>query len=175
VRFGGSAGVKDWPQYDRTWLRGDVIAGFTILGLLIPEGMAHAELAGLPPQAAFYAVPIGLLLYAIFGTLRQLMVAVSAVITTMSAATVSPLVAFWLAFISQFGVLTYEALQGLLIAVSILLAMLVWRASQPRLRVLGRTPAGIEFSDMAQHPENRRTCCSAACARQCATCSIAAG
>jgi high affinity sulfate transporter 1 len=75
------------------WLRGDLIAGLTILALLIPEGMAYAELAGLPPQTAFYAAPIGLLLYAIFGTSRQLMVAVSAVIATMSAAAVAPLAA----------------------------------------------------------------------------------
>ena len=72
--------------YQRAWLRFDLIAGLTILALLIPEGMAYAELAGLPPQTAFYAAPIGLLLYAIFGTSRQLMVAVSAAIATMSAA-----------------------------------------------------------------------------------------
>jgi high affinity sulfate transporter 1 len=55
--------------------------------------MAYAEIAGMPPQTAFYAAPIGLLLYAVFGTSRQLVVAVSAVIATMSAATVAPLAA----------------------------------------------------------------------------------
>jgi sulfate permease, SulP family len=86
--------ILTWlPGYQRGWLRGDFIAGLTILALLIPEGMAYAELAGLPPQTAFYAAPIGLLLYAIFGTSRQLMVAVSAVIATMSAAAVAPLAA----------------------------------------------------------------------------------
>ena len=84
--------ILQWlPTYQRGWLRFDLIAGLTILALLIPEGMAYAELAGLPPQTAFYAAPIGLLLYAIFGTSRQLMVAVSAVIATMSAAAVAPL------------------------------------------------------------------------------------
>jgi sulfate permease, SulP family len=86
--------ILQWlPTYQRGWLRFDLIAGLTILALLIPEGMAYAELAGLPPQTAFYAAPIGLLLYAIFGTSRQLMVAVSAVIATMSAAAVAPLAA----------------------------------------------------------------------------------
>ncbi len=86
--------ILTWlPTYQRAWLRVDFIAGLTILALLIPEGMAYAELAGLPPQTAFYAAPIGLLLYAIFGTSRQLMVAVSAVIATMSAAAVAPLAA----------------------------------------------------------------------------------
>jgi MFS superfamily sulfate permease-like transporter len=86
--------ILQWlPTYQRSWLRFDLIAGLTILALLIPEGMAYAELAGLPPQTAFYAAPIGLLLYAVFGTSRQLMVAVSAAIATMSAVTVAPLAA----------------------------------------------------------------------------------
>jgi hypothetical protein len=61
----------------RTWLQVDIVAGLTIMALLVPEGMAYAELAGVPPQAAFCAAPIGLLLYAAFGRSRQLTVAVS--------------------------------------------------------------------------------------------------
>jgi hypothetical protein len=57
----------------------DLIAGLTIVALLVPEGMAYAQIAGVPPQTAFYAAPIGLLAFAIFGTSRQLVVAVSAV------------------------------------------------------------------------------------------------
>lgn len=86
--------ILTWlPNYESHWLRGDILAGLTVLALLIPEGMAYAEIAGMPPQTAFYAAPIGLLLYAIFGTSRQLVVAVSATIATMSAATVGPLAA----------------------------------------------------------------------------------
>ena len=82
--------ILDWlPKYQRTWLRTDLIAGLTVVALLIPEGMAYAQIAGMPPQTAFYAAPIGLLAFAIFGTSRQLVVAVSAVIATMSFATVS--------------------------------------------------------------------------------------
>ncbi len=77
------------PKYERTWLRTDLIAGLTVVALLIPEGMAYAQIAGMPPQTAFYAAPIGLLAFAIFGTSRQLVVAVSAIIATMSFATVS--------------------------------------------------------------------------------------
>lgn len=80
------------PAYQRTWLRADLIAGLTVVALLIPEGMAYAEIAGVPPQAAFYAAPIGLLMFATFGTSRQLVVAVSAAIATMSYATVSAVV-----------------------------------------------------------------------------------
>jgi len=77
------------PAYQRAWLPTDLIAGLTVVALLIPEGMAYAQLAGVPPQAAFYAAPIGLLLFAVFGTSRQLVVAVSSAIATMSFATVS--------------------------------------------------------------------------------------
>ncbi len=84
--------ILTWlPKYQRVWLRGDIIAGMTVLALLIPEGMAYAEIAGMPPQTVFYAAPIGLVLYAIFGTSRQLVVVVSAAIATMSAAAVGPL------------------------------------------------------------------------------------
>jgi sulfate permease, SulP family len=86
--------ILNWlPSYERAWLRGDILAGLTVLALLIPEGMAYAEIAGMPPQTAFYAAPIGLLMYAVFGTSQQLVVAVSAVIATMSAAAIAPLAA----------------------------------------------------------------------------------
>ncbi len=85
--------ILTWlPKYQRTWLRTDLIAGLTVVALLIPEGMAYAQIAGVPPQTAFYAAPIGLLAFAIFGTSRQLVVAVSAIIATMSFATVSLIV-----------------------------------------------------------------------------------
>ena len=77
------------PKYERAWLRTDLIAGLIVVALLVPEGMAYAQIAGVPPQTAFYAAPIGLLAFAIFGTSRQLVVAVSAIIATMSFATVS--------------------------------------------------------------------------------------
>ena len=86
--------ILGWlPKYERSWLRTDLIAGLTVVALLIPEGMAYAQIAGMPPQTAFYAAPIGLLAFAIFGTSRQLVVAVSAIIATMSFATVSLIVA----------------------------------------------------------------------------------
>ena len=57
------------------FLRFDVIAGATIWGLLIPEMIAYARLAGLPPQAGLYTLLASLALYAIFGTSRHLVVA----------------------------------------------------------------------------------------------------
>ena len=49
--------IVSWlPRYEKAWLSGDVIAGFTIWGLLIPEMIAYASLAGLPPQAGLYTL-----------------------------------------------------------------------------------------------------------------------
>jgi SulP family sulfate permease len=82
--------VLAWlPGYQRSWLRFDVIAGLTVCAILVPEGMAYAQLAGVPPEYAFYAAPIGLLAYALLGSSRQLVVAVSSAVAIMSAATIS--------------------------------------------------------------------------------------
>src|SRR5512139_2485244 len=79
------------PHYDRSWLRGDIIAGITVVALLVPEGMAYAELAGMPPETIFYAAAAALLLYAIRGTSRQLVVVVSSVQAVMSYSIISAL------------------------------------------------------------------------------------
>lgn len=63
------------PRYQRPWLTRDAIAGATIWGLLIPEMIAYAGLAGLPPQAGLYTLLASLGLYAILGTSRHLVVA----------------------------------------------------------------------------------------------------
>ena len=82
--------IRDWlPTYDRAWLRLDLIAGLTVVALLVPEGMAYAQIAGMPPETAFYAAPIGLLAYAILGTSRQLVVAVSSTVAVLSASTIA--------------------------------------------------------------------------------------
>ena len=84
--------ILDWlPSYDRSWLRTDIIAGITVTALLVPEGMAYAELAGMPPEVIFYSAPAVLLLYAIFGTSRQLIVVVSSVQAVMSYSIISAL------------------------------------------------------------------------------------
>jgi sulfate permease, SulP family len=86
--------ILSWlPGYQRSWLRFDLIGGLTVCAILVPEGMAYAQLAGVPPEYAFYAAPIGLLAYAVLGSSRQLVVAVSSAVAIMSAATISELAA----------------------------------------------------------------------------------
>ena len=86
--------ITEWlPQYERVNLRSDVIAGIALAGLLIPEAMGYAGIAGLPPQAGLYATAFGLLAYAIFGSSRQLAVSPTSASSAILAATVAPLAA----------------------------------------------------------------------------------
>jgi len=86
--------ITEWlPQYPRANLRGDAIAGIALAGLLIPEAMGYAGIAGLPPQAGLYATAFGLLAYAIFGSSRQLVVSPTSASAAILAATVAPLAA----------------------------------------------------------------------------------
>src|SRR5271165_6724928 len=86
--------ITEWlPQYPRSNLRSDAIAGIALAGLLIPEAMGYAGIAGLPPQAGLYATAFGLLGYAIFGSSRQLVVSPTSASAAILAATVAPLAA----------------------------------------------------------------------------------
>ena len=71
--------------------RGDVVAGIAVAGLLIPEGMAYAGIAGVPPQVGLYAAMLGMFVYAIFGTSRQLAVTSTSSSAAMLAALVAPI------------------------------------------------------------------------------------
>jgi len=65
--------ILDWlPNYKRSWLKGDIVAGLTTGVMLIPQGMAYAMIAGLPPVYGLYAGLAPQIMYAIFGTSRQL-------------------------------------------------------------------------------------------------------
>lgn len=83
--------ILQWlPRYEwRQWLRADVIAGITLWGVVVPEGMAYAGLAGMPPQAGLYTILAALVAYAIFGTSRQLVVVATSASAVMLAATVT--------------------------------------------------------------------------------------
>lgn len=65
-------GVAVARRYERGWLRGDVIGGLTVGAMLIPQSMAYAELAGMPPVSGFYATLGALVVYAVFGSSRHL-------------------------------------------------------------------------------------------------------
>ncbi|MEZ4443808.1 MAG: solute carrier family 26 protein [Polyangiaceae bacterium] len=77
--------------YDRQNAKGDLAAGLTTAVMLIPQGMAYAMLAGLPPIYGLYASLLPLVVYALFGTSRQLAVGPVAMVSLLVAAGVSQL------------------------------------------------------------------------------------
>jgi sulfate permease, SulP family len=77
------------PAYDRSWLSFDVIAGLTLWGLVVPEGMAYAGIAGLPPQAGLYTLVASLLVYALLGTSRHLSVGGTSATAALLASSVA--------------------------------------------------------------------------------------
>ena len=78
--------------YHMSWLRRDVIAGLVLTSLLVPQGMAYAELAGLPAITGLYTSVLCLLGYAIFGPSRILVLGPDSSLGPMIAATILPLV-----------------------------------------------------------------------------------
>lgn len=86
------APITQWgPNYDRRDLRSDLAAGLTIGAMLVPQGMAYALLAGLPPEVGLYASIVPVIVYAIFGTSRQLAVGPVAIVSLMTASALAPM------------------------------------------------------------------------------------
>jgi high affinity sulfate transporter 1 len=83
--------VRWLPTYDRRWLRFDVIAGATVWGLLVPESIAYAGLAGLPPQAGLYTLLATLAAYAVFGTSRHVVAAATSAAAVLLASSIGGL------------------------------------------------------------------------------------
>jgi len=82
--------ILSWlPRYDRSSLTFDVIAGLTLWGLVVPEGMAYAGIAGLPPQAGLYTLTVSLLVYALLGTSRHLSVGGTSATAALLASSVA--------------------------------------------------------------------------------------
>jgi SulP family sulfate permease len=82
--------ILGWlPAYDRSWLSFDAIAGLTLWGLVVPEGMAYAGIAGLPPQAGLYTLTVSLLVYALLGTSRHLSVGGTSATAALLASSVA--------------------------------------------------------------------------------------
>jgi high affinity sulfate transporter 1 len=75
-------------SYDRRWLRGDVIAGIAVAALIIPKNLGYAGIAGIPLQNGLYAAAVAAILYAIFGTCRQISMGPSSGLAAVAASAV---------------------------------------------------------------------------------------
>src|SRR5438270_4449765 len=85
-------GVDSVRGYRREWLSHDLTAGIVLSSLLVPQGMAYAELAGLPAITGLYTSVLCLLAYAAFGPSRVLVLGPDSSLGPMIAATILPLI-----------------------------------------------------------------------------------
>ena len=82
----------DWPKsYNASHLRADILAGLTVALILIPQSMAYAELAGLPPYYGLYASFLPPMVAALFGSSRQLATGPVAMVSLLTATALEPL------------------------------------------------------------------------------------
>ncbi|MCO2608290.1 SulP family inorganic anion transporter [Pseudomonas aeruginosa] len=86
-------GLDSLLHYRRAWFRPDVQAGLSVAAIQIPTAIASAQIAGFPPQVGLYACILPMLIYALIGSSRQLMVGPDAATAAMVAAAITPLAA----------------------------------------------------------------------------------
>lgn len=86
-------GLRVLRGYRRVWLRGDVVAGVTVAAYLVPQVMAYASLAGLPPVAGLWGILLPLAVYALVGSSRQLSVGPESTTALLTVAVIAPIAA----------------------------------------------------------------------------------
>jgi high affinity sulfate transporter 1 len=86
-------GLRTARTYERSWLRADLIAGVVLAAILVPQGMAYAQLAGLPAVTGLYTTIACLVGYAAFGPSRVLVLGPDSSISPLILAAITPLLA----------------------------------------------------------------------------------
>jgi high affinity sulfate transporter 1 len=82
--------ILGWIRsYDSGWLRGDLIAGVAVAALIVPKNLGYAGIAGIPLQNGLYAAAAGAILYAIFGSSRQISTGPSSGLAAVAASAVA--------------------------------------------------------------------------------------
>ena len=111
--------VTQWTRsYNRDFLRPDVVAGITVGAFTIPEAIAFVTLAGLPPEVGLYSAMVGLLVYMILGSSRQLSIGPTSTLSILVGSTLGSLL------IVNAG--QYAMIASLVAIVAGVLAMLSW-------------------------------------------------
>lgn len=94
ARLPGWVPFAPWLRhYERQWLRDDLVAGAALFALLIPAGMAYAQAAGLPPATGLYATVVPMVVYAVVGPSRVLVLGPDSALAPLIAASALPLAA----------------------------------------------------------------------------------
>jgi MFS superfamily sulfate permease-like transporter len=81
--------VDTLRRYSGEWFTPDLAAAITVWAIVVPESMAYASIAGMPPETGLYAASVPLLLYALFGSSRRITVGPSAAVAALSLTTVA--------------------------------------------------------------------------------------
>ncbi|MEP9393146.1 sulfate permease [Gordonia sp. VNK1] len=149
-------GLHTLLHYDRSWLRGDLVAGIVVTALLIPAGMGYAEVAGLPPVTGLYATIVPLLVYAFVGPSRILVLGPDSSLAPIIAAAIIPLAVVDEDRIALAGVLAIEVGLVLLVAAVLRLGFVTDLLSKPirigylngiaLIVLLGQLPKLLGFS-----------------------------
>ena len=84
-------GIRVARSYQRGWLRSDLVAGVVLAAILVPQGMAYADLAGLPPVTGLYTTIACLVGYAVFGPSRVLVLGPDSSVSPLIFAAIAPL------------------------------------------------------------------------------------
>src|SRR6056297_1804386 len=111
--------IRTLQNYSRSAFQGDVSAGITVGIMLIPQGMAYAILAGMPPVYGLYAAIVPLFIYALFGSSRQLAVGPVAMVSLLVIAGVGEFADpgssrfISLALLTALGVGLFQLLMGI--------------------------------------------------------------
>ena len=80
--------VRQLRTYNRQWLRGDLVAGVVVAALIVPKNLGYAGIAGIPLENGLYAAAAGAILYAVFGTSRQISMGPSSGLAAIAASAV---------------------------------------------------------------------------------------
>jgi high affinity sulfate transporter 1 len=81
--------IAQWaPNYRREWLRPDLIAGIAVAALVVPKSLGYAGIAGVPIQHGLYAAAAGTILYALFGTAKQISTGPSSALAAVAGSAV---------------------------------------------------------------------------------------
>ncbi|MFC0314600.1 SulP family inorganic anion transporter [Gordonia phosphorivorans] len=149
-------GVQTLRAYRRGWLRGDVAAGIAVGALLIPAGLGYAEVAGLPPVTGLYATMIPILVYAVLGPSRILVLGPDSALAPIIAAAVIPLAIDAERRVDLAGVLAIEVGIVLVLAAVLRLGFVTSLLAKPirigylngiaLVVVLGQIPALLGYS-----------------------------
>jgi high affinity sulfate transporter 1 len=106
--------ILHWaPQYQKQWLRLDLVAGLTLAAYAIPVSLAYASLAGLPGEAGLYCYLLGGLAYAAFGTSRHMAVGPTSAISILIGASLGSMVSGDMSRQVQLAVATAIVVSGI--------------------------------------------------------------